>query len=110
MPVEMTVEASERDISELSRIMALRAKLLKEDAEKTVGYTAWFIGKAAGAATKVAPKLRPIVKNPNKRAKTDKRFAPFGVMRFRRDGSKYFLPIYRNGIFIPGYHVHTVHG
>lgn len=99
MPAEVTVEVPEKDIAELSRVMALRAKLLKEDAEKTVSYTAWFIGKAAGAATKVAPKLRPIVKNPNKQAKTDRRFAPYGVTRYRRDGSTYFQPIYRTGEF-----------
>jgi hypothetical protein len=39
------------------------------------------------------------VRNPDQRWKTDHRRAPYGVMRYNRDGEQYFKPIYRTGEF-----------
>ena len=56
-----------------------------------------YVCNSLRAQTKQSPKLRPIVANPDKRYKTDRRRAPFGVFRWKRDGQKYFKPIYRTG-------------
>ena len=53
---------------------------------------------SVAASTKVSKKVRPIVKNPDTRYKTDRRRAPFGVMAYR-DGKQVFRPIYRTGEF-----------
>jgi hypothetical protein len=56
-----------------------------------------YIAKSLSGATKIAPKLRPIVKNPDERYKTDARRAPLGVYRYDKNGARVFRPIYRTG-------------
>lgn len=63
-----------------------------------------YMAKSAGALTKVAQKLRPIVTNPafkgvgGKQRKEDMRRARYGVYKYNPlTGQKYFVPIYRTG-------------
>jgi len=78
--------------------MRLYQSALHKNLPQTIRATAGFIGRSLSASTKISAKLRPIVKNPDLRAGTDKRVAPFGVMYYPR-GVKTFKPIYRTGEF-----------
>jgi hypothetical protein len=53
--------------------------------------------KALSASTKVSAKIRPIVKNPDPRAKNDARMAPYGVFKYSQRRGKYFAPIRGTG-------------
>jgi hypothetical protein len=76
-----------------------------ERAQREFGKTvpdslSWAAGKlctSLAAATRVSDTLRPVVENPDPRAKTDGRFSKFGVYKFKPDRSQYFVPIYRTG-------------
>ena len=70
-----------------------------KDEEDVVKFTANKIAVSMGGATKKSSKLRKIVKNPDERAKTDRRRGFIGVMKFKADRSEYFVPIYRGGEF-----------
>lgn len=93
MPDAVTIEIPENDIRELVRIQKLRAKYIGEDAKKTVRYTAYFVSKAAGAATRVAPKLRRIVKNPAYTPEGDQRRAMWAAKRYMKNGDIKLIPI-----------------
>ena len=75
-----------------------------ERAQKELGMKLWnslawggtYIARSLKAATKESRKLRPIVRNPNERYKTDHRIAPWGVNRYYR-GEKKFKPIFMTG-------------
>jgi len=73
--------------------------MLHKTLPQTIRATAGFIGRSLSASTKLSAKLRPIVKNPDPRAGTDKRVAPYGVYKYSSTKGKYFVPIYRTGEF-----------
>lgn len=93
--VALGIEFDERSAAEFQRQMNRRIAWLRKTPEETCKYGAVLLAKSLGASTKVAPKLRPVVRNPDPRAKTDGRRAKFGVMKWRPDGTQYFQPIYR---------------
>jgi len=85
---------------EVDRLFAQMQRAQKELGKGLKNSVAWagsLLMQSLAAQTIVSQKLRPIVSNPDKRHKTDKRFAPFGVFRYDRTGKKYFKPIYRTG-------------
>ena len=86
----------EADRKRLQDTMRLYQSALHKTIPQTIRATAGYIGRSLAASTKISAKLRPIVKNPDERYKTDARFAPFGVMHYPR-GVKTFKPIYRTG-------------
>jgi hypothetical protein len=94
---DVTILFNPADVARFNREMNRQIVLLKKTPEKVVRYGAILVGRALGASTKVSPKLRPIVKNPHPDAKTDKRRAKYGVYKYKVDGSRKFVPIYRTG-------------
>jgi hypothetical protein len=97
MPISATVEFSGADVQWISDLIETAQKELGKSARESVAWAGNYVAKSLGAATKVSPKLRPIVRNPDPRYKTDHRRAPWGVYKWDRDGKKYFKPIYRTG-------------
>ena len=97
MPLAASIEFPRADVDALFRQIDRAQKDLGMSMARSVSWAAAYVARSLSAATKVAPKLRPIVENPDKRYKTDHRRAPFGVMRYGRDGGQYFKPIYRTG-------------
>jgi len=97
MPLAASIEFPRADVDALFRQIDRAQKELGKSMARSVSWAAEYVAHSLAAATKVAPKLRPIVENPDKRYKTDHRRAPFGVMRYGRDGGQYFKPIYRTG-------------
>ena len=89
---DISIDVPPKDIAQLRRLMNLRGRLLKEDSRKTVTFAAWFIAKAASAATRLAPKTRPIVKNPAARS-GDRRRAPFAAKKFTKNRDLVLIPI-----------------
>jgi hypothetical protein len=96
------------DVDALYAQMQRAQTELGKSADKALADTGSYIGHALAAATRVAPKLRKVVKNPHPDAKTDGRRAKYGVYKFKtaKDGDKYsvdservFVPIYRTGEF-----------
>ena len=74
-------------------------KSLGKDMKQTVRWGGVLLMQSLSAGTKVSKKLRKIVRNPDKRYKTDARRAPFGVFRYDKHGRKAFKAIYRTGEF-----------
>jgi len=87
------------DVSRLFAQMQRAQKHLGKDLKESVKWGGILLMQSLAAQTKVSKKQRPIVKNPDKRYKTDARRAPFGVMRWDKHGKKVFRPIYRTGEF-----------
>jgi hypothetical protein len=95
---EMTFQLSPHDVRAFRASMDRAQKKLGKSSKQAVAMAGRFIARSLSAATKIAPKLRPIVENPDKRYKTDARRAPLGVFKYR-NGQKYFAPIFRTGEF-----------
>jgi len=81
----------------LETAMASSIELTGRSGKEACKQAMIYMAQSVAKQTKVSPKLRPIVRNPDTRYKTDKRVAPFGVMRWDREGNQYFKPIYRTG-------------
>lgn len=70
-----------------------------------------YMARSARRDTPISKKLRPVIRNPNQRWKTDRRVAPWGVMVYSNRtseghsaaeatvGQAFFRPIYRTGEF-----------
>jgi len=79
------------------RTMRRAEKELNMSTSSAVAWAASLIARSLSAATKTAPKARRIVKNPNKKAATDRRRAPFGVMAYDRYRQESISPYIQNG-------------
>lgn len=101
MPANAHIDLALRpeDVAALGELMRRSVNELNMDVRDVLEWGGHYITRSVGASTKVAPHLRPIVRNPDTRYKTDARRAPFGVMRYKSDGTQYFQPIYRTGEF-----------
>lgn len=86
---------AKRMFSQIERAQKELGKGLKE----SVQWGGILLMQSLAASMKISQKLRPIVKNPDKRYKTDARRAPFGVFRWDKNGKKHFKPIFRTGEF-----------
>jgi hypothetical protein len=98
MSASFDIRIDKRQTDQLFRAMQLASNRLNKSTAETLKWGAALVCKSIGARTKQSPKLRPIVKNPNKRAFVDGRMAKFGVYKYR-NGAKVFDPIYRGGEF-----------
>jgi len=65
--IEIGIEQEQGSVDEFAKQMRRRAFYLGESMQKNVLFSSWFLARAAAAATRVAPKSRPIVKNPKNR-------------------------------------------
>lgn len=97
--IAATIDVPRRDMRRLVGQIERAQKELGRSMEDAVSWGGRIVGGSLSASTRIAPKLRKIVKNPDSRAKTDKRRAKFGVNVFNKAGNKVFLPIYRGGEF-----------
>jgi hypothetical protein len=97
MPLAASIEFPRGDVDALFRQIDRAQKDLGKSMARSVSWAAAYVAHSLAAATRVAPKLRRVVENPDKRYKTDHRRAPFGVMRYNPDGTQFFKPIYRTG-------------
>ena len=96
MPLAASIEFPRADVDALFRQIDRAQKDLGKSMARSVSWAAAYVARSLSAATKVAPKLRPLVENPDKRYKTDLRRARVGVYVYRK-GVKKFVPIYRTG-------------
>lgn len=114
MSDDLTIRFSQQDIALYNAQTQRMVTELHKTPEYAVKYASVALTRSLGASTKVAPKLRPIVKNPlfkiakgaskEERAKAmqsrgDARRAAVGVEKYDRSGNAYFVPIYRTGQF-----------
>lgn len=89
----------------LSNALSASTEMLGKTGYKACEQAIVYMAKSAGTLTKVAPKLRPLVSNPNFKgkggtaARRDMRKARYGVWKYDRAGRRYFSPIYRGGEF-----------
>jgi hypothetical protein len=97
MSDQASIEWPRIEVGRLFAQMQRAQKELGKGLKQLVRWGGILLMQSLAAGTKVSQKLRPIVRNPNKQSKTDKRFAPFGVFRWDKNGKKYFRPIYRTG-------------
>ena len=81
----------------MSRALAASMGIIGRSGEQACQHAIILMAESARAATPQSPKLRKIVRNPDERYKTDARIAPWGVMKYGKDGTQRFQPIYRTG-------------
>ena len=91
-----TIAFPKGEIANLQRQMQKSVSTLKKSEPAALKWGGITLGKSLSASSKIAPKLRRIVKNPDKGAKTDARKARFGVYKYLK-GDKYFAPIRGTG-------------
>jgi len=80
----------------LGDALAVSMDVTGRTGEEACQHAIILMAQSAAARTRVAKKLRKVVKNPDDRWKTDGRRAPFGVMRYSK-GKRVFRPIFRTG-------------
>jgi hypothetical protein len=117
--IDISVNMPRADIEYLVKRMEEFGTLLGKTTKDAVHFASWNVCRTLGASTKVAPKLRPIVKNPMQRLVYDKRYSTkhsnafklvdeslhdtrrgrYGVMRYKPDGTQKFDPIFKGGEF-----------
>lgn len=96
--VAVSMEMNAADLSAFRAQMDRLRRELGRTPEEAVKIGMIAALTSMSASTKVAAKLRPIVKNKDARAGKDARVALYGVNKYRK-GRKYFSPIYRGGEF-----------
>lgn len=92
----ISIEFPREDLRAFQHQIERMQKELGMTLKKSVQWAGVKLCDSLSASTKVAPKLRKVVANPDARAKTDGRRAKFGVYRYVK-GRKVFTPIYRTG-------------
>ena len=98
MSDEFKIVFPKKDVVEMMRSMNDARQKLGVSVGRSVQMAGFHLARSMGAKTRVAKKLRRVVKNPHKDAKTDGRRAKFGVYKYQRGTSeKKFVPIYRTG-------------
>ena len=85
--IEIGIEQEQGSVDEFAKQMRRRAFYLGESMQKNVLFSSWFLARAAAAATRVAPKSRPIVKNPKNRP------GYYYAAKKIRNGKTTYLPI-----------------
>jgi len=90
--VDFSLEFPQRDVARLMSAMNKAAMLLNKDARDVIAWAGAMVSRSLSASTRIAPKLRPIVKNPNADAGRDLRRAAYGMEAYRK-GKKVFVPL-----------------
>jgi len=94
--ISLDIDFPQKDVDDLFAQIRRAEKEIGKSASQSVAWAGALVCKSIAAQTKQSPKLRRIVRNPDKRYKTDRRRAPFGVYVYRK-GKKEFKPIFRTG-------------
>jgi len=95
----VSIEFKKVDVSRLFAQMQRAQKELGKDLKQSVKWGGILLMQSLAKRTRISKKQRRIVRNPDKRYRTDARRAPFGVFRYDKHGKKVFRPIYRTGEF-----------
>ena len=95
----VSIEFKKVDVSRLFAQMQRAQKELGKDLKQSVKWGGILLMQSLAKRTRISKKQRRIVRNPDKRYRTDARRAPFGVMRWDKHGKKVFRPIFRTGEF-----------
>jgi len=95
----VSIELKKVDVSRLFAQMQRAQKELGKDLKQSVKWGGILLMQSLAKRTRISKKQRRIVRNPDKRYRTDARRAPFGVMRWDKHGKKVFRPIFRTGEF-----------
>jgi hypothetical protein len=80
-----------QDLVAFRAAMAHRSRVLAEDLHQTVKAAAWFVARAAAAATKIAPKFRKLVNVATARDWRVNRIYAADV--YKSDGSHHLVPV-----------------
>ena len=84
------------------QLVNLMERARRETGKGMRASVAWggrHIARSLSASTLPGKKLRPVIRNPDSRYKTDHRVAPFGVWNYYQSRPRKFRPIYRTGEF-----------
>ena len=94
--IDIDMKVQQSDVDDLFAQILRAQKEIGKSAKDSVAWAGVLVCKSLAAQTKIAPKLRRIVRNPDKRYKNDHRRSPFGVYIYK-NGKKEFKPIFRTG-------------
>ena len=100
--VALTLNVSKADTARFAKLISRAQNELGKSPFDAVNWAGYFITRSMAAATKVAPKLRRIVANPDfkqakasvkRKMKNDPNFARYGVFAYNKKDEKTFVPI-----------------
>jgi hypothetical protein len=80
--ISVNVDVPEQDVEALRKTFGRYVAYYRGNLTKAVEKTVVQIIRALSGSTKVSASIRPLIKNPDPRAKTDARRALFGVAKF----------------------------
>ena len=109
----VSIEFPQADIDRFTRALRSIPEKTGKSAKQAVTWASVYLLRSFSASTKVSAKKRKIVMNPlfemkgksteeralARAARADMRRARYGVMKYQRDGTQKFSPIYRGGEF-----------
>ena len=95
---QITASLDIGDLSNLEKAMLKAQSVMGKSASDALRWGAWTLANSLSGSTKASAKLRPVIRNPDKSAKTDARKALYGVNMYGRKG-KHFVPIRGTGEF-----------
>jgi hypothetical protein len=99
MSLPIQIEFNPSDVARIQTTMRRMVMYLHKEMGEAVKAGAWYVARAAGAATKIAPKTRKIVPNPEYRSSYITGFwegsmaMKWAVLRYRKDRSTMLKPV-----------------
>jgi hypothetical protein len=97
MPATASVDLNKADVKALFDAINRSSKETSRSMRSSLTWGGLKLASSLGAQTIRGKKLRKVIKNPDKRSKTDGRRANFGVMKLFQDRGGKFIPIFRTG-------------
>lgn len=98
---ELSIEFPEADVDKIFDAMNQAQLLLGKSMPESIRWAGSLICQSLSASTRQSKKLRPVIQNPDKRWKTDRRRAPFGVMAYKTRHDRHGLPMGKYQRFVP---------
>jgi hypothetical protein len=95
--IGLNIEIPAQDVAEVDSMLKDYVRFYKGNIAKAVEKTMVRIISALRAGTKVSSKKRPLVRNPDPRAKKDARKAEWGVYKYYQSMPRKFAPIKGTG-------------
>ncbi len=99
MPAAASIEMDRAAVARLFAAINRNSKETGRSARSSLAWGGTKLASSLGAQTVRSKRLRPVIENPDKRYKKDRRRARFGVMAQRQDRAEKFVPIYKTGEF-----------
>ena len=99
MPIKATAELDRAAVNDFFTALERNSKETGRSMRSSLAWGGRKFAQSLGADTPRGKKKRRVIRNPNPKAKTDRRMADYGVMAHYQTRPPKFVPIYRTGEF-----------